>query len=260
MYGEDDRKEIFQVEDAALKLAAQSTALVIDTYRLKSINSAEYEFSASNYGEEYNLCSDEPFREQTAAGFCSAFLVAPNKMATAGHCISNQDDCDGASFVFGFGYDVQGKDLSRVSKSQAYSCKRIIERKEVSSGADYALVELDRPVDAIAPLVIANEEVTPGLGLNVVGHPAGIPTKVGAGVVRATLPLDYMITNLDTYGGNSGSAVLRATDHAVVGILVRGETDFEYRGNCRVSKQCTNEGCRGEDVTRIRFIREALKK
>lgn len=260
VYGDDDRKEIFQIEDAALKAAAQSTALVIDSDRLRSVNAEEVEVTASNYGEEYNLCSEEPFREQNAAGFCSAFLVAPNKMATAGHCISTQTDCDGGSFVFGFGYDVPGKDLRRVNKSQVYSCKRIIERKEMSSGADYALIELDRPVLEIAPLAIAAEEVTQGLGLNVVGHPAGIPTKVGSGIVRSTRPADYMVTNLDTYGGNSGSAVLRATDHAVVGILVRGEEDFAYRGNCRISNRCTNEGCRGEDVTRIRFIREALKK
>ena len=35
------------------------------------------------------------------------------------------------------------------------------------------------------------------------------------------------------------------------GILVRGETDYESRGECRVSKRCPDDGCRGEDVTKV---------
>jgi hypothetical protein len=58
------------------------------------------------------------------------------------------------------------------------------------------------------------------------------------------------VANTDTYGGNSGSPIFNSTTHVVEGILVRGETDFVWNGNCRVSNVCTANGCRGEDCTR----------
>jgi len=61
----------------------------------------------------------------------------------------------------------------------------------------------------------------------------------------------YIVCNLDTYGGNSGSPVINDDDpHEIEGILVRGDTDFNQVGNCQRSNVCPNTGCRGEDVTR----------
>jgi hypothetical protein len=260
VYGDDDRKEIFQLTSPALQNLSQSTAMLVETFRLNDANAEEYRLQGPSFGEEYDLCAAEPFREQPAVGFCSAFLVAPDMVATAGHCLSTQSECDGTSFVFGYGLHHADADMSRVAKSKVYSCKRIVERVETRAGADYGLIQLDRVVEGVAPLALAREPVANQDALHVLGHPAGIPLKVGDGIVRSAAPRDFMVTNLDTYGGNSGSAVVRASDLAVVGILVRGETDFIYRGGCRVSNQCTNEGCRGEDVTRIGFIADALAK
>ena len=260
VYGDDDRKEIFQLTNPALQNLSLSTAMLVKTFHLDEANSEEYRLQGPSFGEEYDLCAAEPFREQPAVGFCSAFLVAPDMVATAGHCLRTQAECDGTSFVFGYGLHQAGEDMSLVAKSKVFSCKRIVERVEARSGADYGLIQLDRVVEGVVPLALAREPVANQDALHVLGHPAGIPLKIGEGVVRSAAPRDFMVTNLDTYGGNSGSAVVRASDLAVVGILVRGETDFIFRGGCRVSKQCTNEGCRGEDVTRIGFIADALAK
>jgi hypothetical protein len=260
VYGEDDRKEIYQVQDPLLRDVARSAALVIETDKLHAINDVEYSVDGESYGEQYHLCADEPFREQKVSGFCSAFLVAPNKIATAGHCVETASECAHTSFVFGFGYDTQDRDLRSVSKNSVYSCKRIIERKMQYNGADYALIEIDREAEGIVPMKLAGEAPNNGDVLEVIGHPAGIPSKIGEGLVRSNFNKDYLLTTLDTYGGNSGSAVLRKSDHAVVGILVRGEEDFMYRGGCRVSNRCTETGCRGEDVTRINYISQALSK
>lgn len=260
IYGDDDRKEVFELTDLALQNLSHSTAMLVESFRLDDANAEEFRLQGPNFGEEYGLCPAEPFREQPAVGFCSAFLVAPDMVATAGHCLSTQSECDGTRFVFGYGMHQAGEDMTRVAKSKVFSCKRIVERVETRSGADYGLIQLDRVVEGVAPMTLAREPVANQDTLQVLGHPAGIPLKVGAGYVRSAAPRDFMVTNLDTYGGNSGSAVVRTSDLAVVGILVRGEQDFIYRGGCRLSNQCSNEGCRGEDVTRIGFIADALAK
>ena len=97
------------------------------------------------------------------------------------------------------------------------------------------------------------QAVEPQIGdpLVVIGHPAGLPLKVadGANVRSIGLSGQHFVANLDTYGGNSGSAVLNGVTGDVEGILVRGEMDFIYQNGCRVSNRCLNDSCRGEDVT-----------
>jgi hypothetical protein len=62
----------------------------------------------------------------------------------------------------------------------------------------------------------------------------------------------YFTTDLDAFGGNSGSAVFHADTLEVEGILVRGEPEeFVSRGNCFVTRVCRAGECGGEDVTRI---------
>ncbi len=76
--------------------------------------------------------------------------------------------------------------------------------------------------------------------------------KIAGGAKIRSVRDQYFIANLDTYGGNSGSAVFNSSTGEVEGILVRGEVDYIFDNGCRRSKKCTNDGCRGEDVTRIK--------
>src|SRR5690606_7248906 len=121
-----------------------------------------------------------------------------------------------------------------------------------SRGADYAVIELDRDVVGHTPLKIRRTgSVSVGDELVVIGHPAGLPVKVAGGANVRQLQQDYFVANLDTFGGNSGSAVFNLSTGEVEGILVRGEVDFVTRNGCRISNTCADAGCRGEDVTSI---------
>jgi hypothetical protein len=55
----------------------------------------------SNFGTDKNLCVGERFRDQPVGAFCSGFLVGPDIIATAGHCV-NADNVTNVRFVFGF--------------------------------------------------------------------------------------------------------------------------------------------------------------
>jgi hypothetical protein len=98
----------------------------------------------------------------------------------------------------------------------------------------------------------------------VIGSPSGLPLKVAGGAqVRGNSHPFFFTANLDTFQGNSGSAVFNAETGMVEGILVRGEEDYQVNmvKGCIEAKACTDVGCRGEDVSRLTSLPEiALQK
>ena len=242
IYGEDNRKDLYQVEDSNLLVIASSTVALMRSETIEALSNTEVRIRGSNIGERYNLCPEEPFREQDSAAFCSGFLVAPNKIVTAGHCIADAN-CADTRFVFGFGIKESGKLPRVLPLGNVYSCKKVIRTESFAEyGADFAVVELDRDVVNFAPLTLrADGQIQKGASVLVIGHPSGLPTKVSGGAqVRDPSPAAYFVANLDTYGGNSGSAVFNSETGVVEGILVRGETDYVTKegANCRISDDC----------------------
>lgn len=260
IYGTDDRLDIYQVTEAKSLQLASSTVALIRSDDLIVKNSDTFTISTSSYSSNYNLCQEEPFYDQRTAAFCSGFLVAPDIIVTAGHCVTSEQSCKNTSFVFDFALKRQGEHPTEARKEDVYNCQSLIATKAVNNGADYAVIKLDRPVINRQPLEIRRSgQSAVGDALTVIGHPAGLPTKVSGGAQVRSLKSGFLVANLDTYGGNSGSAVFNDRTGEVEGILVRGEVDYTYKGNCMVSNVCTDSGCRGEDVTYISEVLQFLQ-
>jgi len=263
IYGTDNRLDLYEVQDARLLELAASTAMEIET-RFLTPNGAYVDVQAKTYGDDYNLCKDERFYDQPDPGMCTAFVVGEDLLLTAGHCIVTQHDCDESSFVFGYGVTSPGNYPVSIPTADVYRCASIVKRKLENNGPDYALLRTDRKMNRKPLELERNSKLKPGDPVGVIGHPSGLPTKVTfGGIVRSTAfeypaPVGYFRTNLDTYGGNSGSPVFNANTGLVEGILVRGEVDWKTIGTeptaCRVSKVCAADACRGEDVTKIAEI------
>jgi len=261
IYGSDDRLDIYQVTDSRLLKLADSTVGLFqasDVY----VTGSRALLTTESYADGYNLCKEEPFYEQVTGAFCSGSLVAPDIIMTAGHCVKSADACEGTKFVFGFAVKSKGVNPSEVPASDVYSCSELIGREQVGTGADWALIRLDRKVTGHEPLKYdTSDSVKNGDPLVVIGHPAGLPTKVAGGAtVRDASPNGYYVANLDTYGGNSGSAVFNGRTGVIEGILVRGENDYVYKDGCRVSNVCASDACRGEDVTKLSAITSPFSK
>jgi V8-like Glu-specific endopeptidase len=261
IYGEDNRKDVFESTDSALVELSKSTAAMISSERLKSIN-GDVVISAQTL-ESRGICAKERFSKQISAANCSGFLVAPNILVTAGHCIKSEYDCATYKWVFDFKVDHSDQGEVQVPKTSIYSCKKIISRSlDQMSKDDYAVIELDKKVLDRRPLAFRKSgKISKGTPLAVIGHPTGLPTKIADGAKVRSLSTKFFVANLDTYGGNSGSAVFNTQTSEVEGILVRGENDYvpDSQLGCQVSNVCANESCRGEDVTFITNI-DALRK
>ncbi|MCC7442431.1 MAG: proprotein convertase P-domain-containing protein [Bdellovibrionales bacterium] len=252
IYGNDDRIDPIQTADAFWLDRADSTVALIRAAKLSDLGNGTTRIAVVNHGESNSLCSNEPFAEQVEAAFCSGFLVAPNLMVTAGHCIEDAADCSATRFVFGFAVRSGGAQPETVPTRDVYSCAQVLHSQAVGNGADYAVIRLDRAVIGHEPLSIRRTgSLAVGDGLTVIGHPSGLPTKIAGGANVRSLQSGYVVANLDTYGGNSGSAVFNSITGEVEGILVRGEQDYEFQNGCYVSKKCGDSECRGEDVTTI---------
>jgi V8-like Glu-specific endopeptidase len=260
IYGEDNRLDVYETANQLHVDLAKSTAAMISWSSIR--NNGEESVITSGTLEERGICESERFSNQISAANCSGFLVAPDLLVTAGHCINNVRDCQGSAWVFDFAVkdDADFGNSLTVPTSSVYACKEIISRElSRSNNDDFALIRLERAVEDRTPLTVRTSgRVETGTELVVIGHPTGIPTKIADGAqVRSNNNSVYFSANLDTYGGNSGSAVFNAETGVVEGILVRGGTDYVYnsRGGCRVSNRVANDSGRGEDVTRITNIK-----
>lgn len=254
IYGDDNRKDIYDTDNTLFRTLAESTVALfnrVDVIEDGSRKTAK--LVTENFGDAFRLCADEPFRDQPSGAFCSGSLVGDDLVMTAGHCVRGSSACSSVRFVFGFAIRQQGVMPEEVPIEDVFSCQQVVAREELSNGADYAVIRLDRPVRKYRPLEINRSgDPAPGAPLVVIGHPSGLPTKVSDGArVRDASPDGYFVANLDTYGGNSGSAVINTETGLAEGILVRGEQDFTWRGSCQVSNRCPDDGCRGEDVTKV---------
>jgi len=252
IYGIDDRREVFQLPAGPDRDDADSVVALFRAGDITDNGDGTSTLRTANFGEAHNLCPSERFREQPTGAFCSGFLVAPDIIATAGHCV-NSGNVTTVRFVFGFRMRDATTAETVIRNGEIYRGTAVVGHRLVGNGPDWALIRVDRPVTGhrIAPVRRAGR-IADTQAVHVSGHPAGLPTKfAGGAAVRDNSPSGHFVANLDAYGGNSGSPVFNSDTHEVEGVLVRGDTDFVLQGGCRVSLVCPTTGCRGEDCTRV---------
>ena len=259
IYGDDNRVDVINSQDTMYIELSKSTAAMIEDNRISTARNGEVKLKGSSL-QSRGMCASERFSEQPTVANCSGFLVGDDLLVTAGHCVRSQRDCKKNKWVFDYKINHDGQTDITVPKNSVYSCKKVINTVLNNSNMDdFALIQLDRNVTDRRVLDYRrNGKVTKGTKLVVIGHPSGLPTKIADGAEVRSLNGKYFSANLDTYGGNSGSAVFNATTGVIEGILVRGATDYVYDGSqgCRVSNVIGNNEGRGEDVTYITNIPE----
>lgn len=244
IYGTDSRVESRLYKDQRFVELRKAVAIRVQDYRLQSRETKPEitDFSKILLGEySQDMCLSEKFRNQYTLGNCTGFIVGEKTLVTAGHCMFSDADCESYKWVFNF------EDTTEEIKSNdVYSCKRILEQEFEYSDKqirDFAVIELDRPVKGVKPLKFRKfGRPLLGTDLVVIGHPMGLPMKTADGAQVAFLndkerenPMlslklrkNYLESNLDVYGGNSGSPVFNKRTGKVEGILIQGHDDFEW--------------------------------
>lgn len=274
LYGEDNRRDWFELSMQE-KLLTRKVAAMIPKSFLSELNDGTYTYTAklpTLLGKK-KLCRDVPYYDQTSLSDCSGFLVAPDLLITAGHCVSEiENSCANYSWVFSYNLYGPNRLNYNMPRHDVYHCKEVVKAK-TQTRLDYALIRLDRPAEQRSPMKLNRTvKIQPGMEVATIGHPLGLPTKYADDGVVLKRSSDYLFSvNLDTFAGNSGSPVFDPKTGDVFGILVRGKIDFaeDYDrsiGVCYTLNRC-NEQARncsepdrllGEQVVNIKKVLEEI--
>jgi uncharacterized protein (TIGR03382 family) len=233
VYGADGRLDVYDVPpNGPPAFAVNAAAAFIDFSSLSVEGDGDtVQIVAASLGQSYGLCDDERFVEQPIASWCSGTLIDDDLVLTAGHCIEGSS-CGDFAIVFDYLYRTPDESFDISISEDVYICTEVV-AFALDGEFDHAIVRLDRPVSQThAPVPVASSlaPVEAGSSVTLIGTPSGLPVKVDTGgdvVDPREGTLDYFTATVDAFGGNSGSGVYDA-EGTVVGVLVRGEEDYEF--------------------------------
>ena len=239
---------------AKMLQTANSVGMLVEREKLTQISKNIYQIDISNtLGTFYQLCTDEAFYNQPTAGVATAFILGEKEMITALHAFERPLSL----YVVIFGYkiiDANGIVDVFVDKNDVYYPKAITKKNTELDLVEFAVDRnFDRPVlewENSTLLSPTKNEIY------MVGYPIGLPLKIAlnASITKGNNPY-YYYTSLDSFQGNSGSPVFNFYTNKVIGVLVSGEIDYAFNGNCYYSPVCKIPYCKGEKVIRIeRFM------
>lgn len=259
--GEDNRRDYNDLDNLIipanqLRTLIDSTIILTQKENISKQPNNSYTLAVKPFQRGGLLpCSNERFANQNIGGHCSGFFVGGDVIVTAGHCVSTEKIARNTAFIFGFRVDdTYEQGTTQFLESQVYFGKDLIAH-DYSETGDFAIVRVDRNINAPSAKALqvrSSGSIKIGSNIGVIGYPSGLPVKVAFGpntiIMRDDHP--WLLANLDTYGGNSGSAVFNI-DGVVEGILVRGAQDYvnDYENSCFRSNRIMNsEG--GEVLTK----------
>jgi len=254
IYYGDDRVEEYEVTDPRFRAAGEATAMLLYRRDLEDNGDGTYDLQTESFAYCYEwldpigsgnpLCDDEPFRDQPSVGMCTGVLVAPDLIATAGHCVACTPSFDMA-VVFGFVMRDVNTPTVTVSADDVYWAAGIVSYQ--ADYPDWGLIRLDREVTGRTPLSLRRTgQIAGEQRLMMVGHPWGMPRKYDAGAtVRDNTEPTFFQANLDSSRGNSGSPVINVDSMVVEGLLTRGQQAFvaDAARGCDRSRVCPDTGC-----------------
>ncbi|MCB9682565.1 MAG: trypsin-like serine protease [Alphaproteobacteria bacterium] len=232
VYGTDNRLDYYQVSDPRCSPWPTPPPWSSPAPRSPTCRAAPRASRPGTYGGHNSLCSSEPFYSQPDPGYCTAFMVGPDTVATAGHCVSSSD-CSSTKFVFGFRMNSASSARTTVDDNDVYSCSSIVAAP--SRAQDYAVVRVDphdrrRHRDGRAQQRLGHQR-HPARAARPPQRPADQDRRRRHPSATPPPPATSRPTSTAT-AATAARPWSTPTRCRVEGILVRGNTDFVRSGSC----------------------------
>jgi len=182
--------------------------------------------------------------------WCTGALIAENLFLTAGHCFDQSANgwdlpkVNGTNDVipsteiatrmhvnFNFQVDPSGT----LRPQQEFPVAQLTEYR--LGGLDFAILRLTgNPHQTFGIGTVATVDAAVNSMLAIIGHPAGVPKRIEAGPLTSFSGNSVQYNDIDTLGGNSGSAIWSSPDGQIVGV--------HTNGGCTTSGSGSNSGMR----------------
>jgi hypothetical protein len=182
--------------------------------------------------------------------WCTGVMISENLFLSAGHCFDQtgggwqRPRVNGTSDIipvqeiarnmhvnFNFQDDPAGQPRQDVE----FAVEALLEYR--LGGLDFAVVRLaGQPGRQFGVGRIASRDAGEGDMLAIIGHPAGVPKRIEAGPLTSFDGDRLRYDDIDTLGGNSGSAIWQSPNGLVVGV--------HTNGGCTTSGGGSNSGVR----------------
>lgn len=231
----------------------ESVGIIVEIEKINSISKTSYQLDISQkLGEVYKLCPDEAFFNQPTLGVGTAFIYDKKSMLTALHVLERPLK----KYAVIFGYKIinpNGIVHIFIDKDDIYYPQKILKKNTELDVVEFTVDRnFNRPVLEWEHSKKNKKEESE---IYMLGYPNGLPLKLAlnASIIENNHPL-YFYTSLDSFQGNSGSPVFNFFTNKVIGILVSGEIDYKFNGNCNYSSLCKYPYCKGEKVVRIEEV------
>lgn len=244
IFGEDDRKEATDAKE--FKDYVRATAVMIPkayfrNYRIYGITLRQR--LTSVFGSS-NFDPNVKFLDQPAVAQCTGFLIAPDILVTAGHCIQDMDTADDYYWVFDYTNNLKynpTENYFEVNQNSIYEVKEVLAAEYLDDNylesKDYSVLRLHTKTDRRPYRFRTSGTVTEGTQVFTVGTPTGLPLKLAENSkVITTEPQTWFMSDTDVFPGNSGGPVFDPSGW-IEGILVRtaaqtladGELTADYK-------------------------------
>jgi hypothetical protein len=265
IYGNDNRRLIRSLDpdnslDQIYLHYSPSILAQIPSWRITEQTKNTIAIETKTLRSGLKFCADEKFLEEPIVSSCTAFLVAPNMIMTAGHCVKDKFECKKNTWVLDYHNNDDNLYIDNkitFNKDKTFQCAELITQAE-NQKVDYAIIRLDRAIDDRPMLKIRKNGKTDSKEpLILFGHPLGMPLMVSDQIFIRDNSLEYVFkTNADSFSGNSGSPLIGLNSGLVEGILIKGDDDFvmDSKENCNKTVKCHDKDCRGETVLRSNYL------
>jgi V8-like Glu-specific endopeptidase len=246
-FGKDDRMEIKDVSGA--KDYARATAVMINkkyivNNKIKAgtlRDRLKRQFGSSKFDKNVK------FLDQPTVANCTGFLIAPDIIATAGHCIKDKSKLKDYVWVFDFTLDKYSSYRGEITldPNDIYEVAGSISDKLSYSPVveDYAFLRLTRKSDRRPYRFRTSGKVSLFSNVYTIGAPTGLPLKfVDNSFVVDNSRSTYFKNNIDGFPGNSGGPVFNKNGF-IEGIHVRGNVELsqgKWTGDYKYDEEC---GC-----------------
>ncbi len=250
VFGEDDRKEIKDAYE--FKDYARATAVMIPKSSIsgnKVYASTLRSRLTKIYGSS-NFDESVKFLDQPTCANCTGFLIAPDVLVTAGHCIEAMSKAK--DYVWLFDYTIESdfnanRGYFTIDPKNVYEVKEIMGAyfQNLSTYTDYSVLRLDRKSDRKPYRFRTGGNIGLFSDVNTIGSPTGLPLKLADNAYVVDNSYEkWFKNNIDGFPGNSGGPVF-SPDGFIEGIHVRGAVelnegnyvgDYKYDASCNCVK------------------------